>query len=300
MEKTTVTWRDVGLRERLTVLASAAGVTDTLPALQVLSNASLTTQHTGTVTATAYDPPVTDTYPDLDDTWVITGESSGNYRTQLYVPSALVAAAIADTVNYAAATSEWIAIEAALPAVVVPYDGASIQSLVAGTIARDAFSLYQTWLNYKTADPPTWARRTCQWADVHGVQRLTHLIGIEDSLGADFDTLMAALQAVSAARVTHYWEGLMDVTYNDPTTDQYNSVRDTCVITFRDGTGNLTEVMLPAPARVIFLADGKTLNTGQANVITFIDAAISELIVPSSGAAVVACVGGRLSKQGVY
>src|SRR5574337_108923 len=99
MRKTTVTWRDIGLRERLTVLSSADGAPLTLAALQALSNATVTTAHTGDVQS-SLTLPSDATYPDLDDCWVIVGEDNGGYRTQLYIPAPLVTQAIADGITY--------------------------------------------------------------------------------------------------------------------------------------------------------------------------------------------------------
>lgn len=298
-ERTTVTWRDVGTRERLTVLASLTDTppTDTLAALRAMSNAVVTTYHTGPVQSPEWETGVPEIYPDLDDEWIITGQDAGGYRTQLYIPAPNVGTCIADNVNYSAATSEWIAIEAALAAVNVPYTGAAIQQVIAATIARDGEATYQPWTNFtNTID---WARRTIQWFGVHGTARLTHLVAIDDSLGDDFDTVMAALAAVSVAVPAHYWEGPMSVFADEPTTDQYNSVRDAAGLTFEDDLGCLSEIFLPAPFRSIFLADGKTVDPTNADVETLVAAVLAELIVPVSGLAPSRFVGGRLSKQPV-
>jgi len=294
----TLTWRDVGYRERLTVLASQEGSTDTVDLLRVLSNAVLSTACDGLVVATNAVSPNGDTYPDLDDTWIVTAEDAGSYRTQIYIPSALVAGAIADGVNYAAVSTEWIDFETALPALAVPYTGASCNAIVAGTIARAAERIHQPYFGY--SDSITWARRSLLWYGVHGRSRLTHLTGDVASLGGDFDLMMAAMQTLSAAVVTHYWEDEMAVYDDAPTTDLYNSVNDACQIWFQDADGNMTEVTLPAPNIAIFLPDGKTLDVEQANVASFIDSAIAQLVVPISGLPVTACVGGHLTKRSVY
>lgn len=294
----TLTWRDVGYRERLTVLASHDGSTDTVDAMRPLSNAVTTTASDGLTTATGAVAPSEATYPDLSDTWVITGEDAGTYRTQLYIPAPLVAATIADGVNYSPATAEWIALEATLPALAVPYTGASITQIDAATICRGIPQSSQPWFGFDTGI--TWARRTLQWYGTHGRSRLTHLTGDVASLGADFDAVMIAFQAVSAAVVTHWWEDEMAVYPDAPTTDLYNSVEDACNVWFQDEDGNITEVTIPAPNVAIFLADGKTLNRAQANVATFIAQAIVDLSVPVSGKNVTSCIGGHLSKRSVY
>lgn len=294
----TLTWRDVGYRERLTVLASHDGSTATVDAMRLLSNAVTTTASDGLTTATGAVAPSEATYPDLSDTWVVTGEDAGTYRTQLYIPAPLVAAAIADGVNYSPATAEWIALEAALPALAVPYTGASIVQIDAATIARGIPQATQPWFGFNLST--TWARRTLQWYGTHGRSRLTHLVGDHASLGADFSAVMAAFEAVSAAVVTHWWEDDMAVYTDVPTTDLYNSVEDACNIWFQDVDGNITEVTVPAPNLNIFMPDGKTLNRAQANVATFIAQALIDLSVPISGRPVTSCIGGHLAKRSVY
>jgi hypothetical protein len=294
----TLTWRDVGFRERLTVIASIAGSTATVDLMRLLSNAALTTASDGPTVATGAAAPTEATYPDLSDTWVVTGEDSGTHRTQLYIPAPLVAAAVADGVNYSPATSQWIALEAALPALVIPYTGVSIQQIDAATIARNLEQASQPWFNLDVTH--TLARRTLQWYGTHGRARLTTLLGDHASLGADFDTVMMTFQAVSAAVVTHYWEDDCAVYTDPPTTDLYNSVNDACNVYFQDADGNIAEVMIPAPDLAIFLPDGKTLNVAQVNVADFISSAIAQLAVPISGQRVTACLGGHLSKRSVY
>lgn len=298
MNKTILTWVDTGGRERLTVLTSQAGASTTTPLLRVLSNATVTTLSDGDVRATGAVLAGSGTYADLEDSWIITAESAAGYRTQLYIPSPNQALAIADLENYDAATAEWIALEAALPAAAVPYDAASIIQIDAAAVARATPDPFVTWRGFNfTAD---WARRTLQWADVHGNTRLTHLVGSPDSLGADFDTLMNAFQAVSNAVVTHYWEGGMSVINDPPTTDMYNSVNDECRITMQDGYGNESVLVIPAPNRAIFMADGKTLDMSQADVLAFVGAAETELLVPISGRPVLQFVNGLLGKRMVH
>lgn len=298
MFRHTLTWRDVGYRERLTVLSSHGGSTATVDLMRALSNGVLTTASEGLLVATGASAPSEATYPDLSDTWIITAQDAAEYRTQLYIPAPLVAAAIADGLNYAAVSSEWIALEAALPALANPYTGDSLQDIVAATICRDVPHSTQPWFGFDAGT--NWARRTLQWYGTHGRSRLTTLVGDVASLGSDFDTVMAAFQAVSAAVVTHYWEDEMALYDDAPTTDLYNSVNDACNVYFQDADGNITEVIIPAPNTVIFLADGKTLNVEQANVATFITSAIEQLSVPISGQPVTSCVGGHLSKRNVW
>src|SRR5574340_446580 len=107
MRKTTVTWRDIGLRERLTVLSSADGAPLTLAALQALSNATVTTAHTGDVQS-SLTLPSDATYPDLDDCWVIVGADTGAPTNPPSPPAPLAPQAIADGITYQPFTTEWI------------------------------------------------------------------------------------------------------------------------------------------------------------------------------------------------
>ncbi len=74
MFRHTLTWRDVGLRERLTVVPSHDGSTDTVDLMRVLSNAVLTTASDGPTIQIGTTPTMGATYPDLSDAWVITAE----------------------------------------------------------------------------------------------------------------------------------------------------------------------------------------------------------------------------------
>lgn len=294
------TWVDIGGRERLTLLASHDGAADTADVLATLSNATVTTTNGGNLTAVDNPVPSTNASPDLDDCWIVTMQTpiSGRKR-QLYIPSPIQALTLGDNVAYDAFTDQWVAVEATIPALNHPVDGELFDTIVDAEIVRDALSNYQTWLHYRFEDY-SWGRRTLFWHSAHGVPRLTHLVGNVASLGTDFDNLMNALQMVSNASITHYIENEMTVTYNEPATDQYNSVRDTADFTFVDELGNESHVFLPAPKRSLFYPDGKTINLADTYVAGFVHQAIVDLSVPSSGLPVVACVGGHLSHQPVY
>lgn len=296
--KTAATWIDVGTRERETFLSSRASGLDVVDLLRLMSNATVTTITEGPLVAT--DRPLASSaqHPDASDAWIVTGEDNASHRTQLYIPSPLLSLTIPDLVNYDALQAQWIALEAALPALAVPYSGADLVQLDSAQIARGAGELVQTWRTFTNA--VAWARRVLFWRDVHGEARVTELTGLSLSLGSDFDTVMTAFMDVSAAVVTHYFENTMAVFQDPPTTDLYNSVNDYAVFTFADMDGTETTITLPAPDRAIFLPDGKTVDATQANVASFIAQVFTDLLVPSSLLPPVQYVGGRLRKTAVY
>lgn len=298
MFKTVLTWVDVGGRERLTVLNSLAGATETIAKLRVLSNATVTTLSEAEVTATGAALAASDLYPDLEDSWIVTCTDITGDPIQLYVPAPLASLTAVDGRTYNSGSAPWTGFASFLAAMNHPYTSAPLTAITTAQIVRATPDAFMTWTQFSTAID--WARRTLQWADVHGNTRLTHLIGDVASLGPNFDDVMAAMQAVSNAVVTHYWESAMNIYADAPTTDMYNSVNDECRITFDDGYGNLTTVIVPAPNRAIFMADGKTLDQLQANVIDFIGAAETELMVPISGHKVDHQVNGILGKRTVY
>jgi len=294
----TLTWIDVGSRERVTILPSIAGSTATVDLMRLLSNAALTTASDGPTTAIGDTPSLGAQYPDLSDHWIITAADLVGDQTQLYVPAPLLSTADVDGRNWDSGASPWIGFGTFMAAMNGPYTGAPLTVVSNATIARDCPHITQQWFNFSSSI--TWGRRTLQWDGVHGRPVLTHIIGDVSSLGPSFDDVQAALQALSSGMVTHWWEAPMAIYSDPPTVDMYNSVNDACEVYFQDVAGNLTEVIIPAPNRVIFLPDGKTLDVAQVNVAGFIASAIAQLAVPVSGLPVVACVGGQLSKRSVY
>lgn len=294
----TLTWVDVGYRERLTVLASHDGSTSTVDLMRILSNAALTTASDGLLNIAAFSTPTGPLYPDLSDNWVITAQDITGDSTQLYIPAPLLSQADVDGRNWNSGAAPWTGFQAFLAAMNHPYTSAPLTSVTIATIARDCPQIAQQWFNFSTAI--TWARRTLLWYGTHGRSHLTHIIGDVANLGPSFDDVMAANAALSSAVITHWWEDEMAVYTDPPTTDLYNSVNDACAVYFQDVDGNITEVTIPAPNVAIFLPDGKTLNVAQANVAAFIAQAIIDLSVPISGLPVVSCIGGQLRKRSVY
>jgi len=271
---------------------------DTITALRALSNAVLTTEHTGEIIPTSAPLASSALYPDLGDAWVITGVDAAVYHTQLYVPAPLASLTGEDLLEYDDEAAEWVAVDAGIAALYVPYSGNPILSVATARIARAAPDIFQRWFNFAVFED--WERRTLQWSDIHGNARLTHLIGRDGQLGNNFDVIMDAFQDISAAVVTHYWEGAMPIYTDSPVSDPYASVNDAARITFADDLGNQTDIIIPAPLLAMFYIDGKTVEVGSEVLSDLIAAVTSECIVPISGRAVVSCVGGVLTHRTLY
>lgn len=298
MNQNTLTWVDVGHRERMTVVPSVAGSAATVDLMRVLSGATLTTASNGLVVATGASAPSEDQYCDLDDTWVVHVEDLDSNPTLLFIPAARTAFAQADGVNYVQTSAQWLAIGAIVTNTANRFSGEDNIQLDGADIARNIERAEQPW--FKLSSSIDWARRSMRWYGTHGRSRLTHIIGPVARLGAQFQAVQDAFVAVSAAVVTHYWEDVMAIYDDPPLSSLYSSVEDACHVWFQDDAGNITEVTIPAPQRSIFLADGKTLNVAQSDVAAFITSAIAELAVPVSGLPVTSCIGGHLSKRSVY
>lgn len=297
MFRRSVSWIDIGLRERMTILTSVAGAPLTYPALVILSNAAPTSWHEGDwQSATVTTPPVV-AYPSVDAVVVMTLEDAVNHRGHVLVPAPELAKLQADRINADMTAFEWTQLEADTSSLSNPFSGLPYVTLLDACTVFRGSKVYETYANYNGGI--TWARRANQWRDTLGHGVIHYLAGPIGSLtGAPtLQDITDDEQAVSTAVVTDFWEGEMTVFPTPtPTTDQYNSVNDYAKMVFQDYYGNRSTVMVPAPNRYMFLTDGKTVNAAQANVATFIGAAISELVVPTSGLPFNAFVGGVLVK----
>lgn len=287
------TWIDAGSRERLTLLWSASGASDTLDLLRVMSNATVTTISEGDLTATGAAVGAPTAWAEASDLMILSVEDAFHVRCHLFIPSPVLSLLQADRINADPATTEWTNLEADLSGMSVPYSGLPIVTLLAATVAFNAPKVFETFNNYNTG--LDWRRRSLFWRDSLGYGFLSHLCGPPAGT-PDLAGIMAEFQAVSTANITHYIESDMSVFTDTPTTDLYNSVHDYAVFTFADEDGTQTSVMLPAPALPIFLPDGKTVDSAQANVDAFITQAMLDLVVPSSGKPVVTYLGGQLHR----
>lgn len=298
MLRRTITWIDVSARERVTTLTSQTGASSSYDALVPLSNGAPTTWSEGTWHFPSFTAPVVGEYPSVEALMALSNEDAVHHRTHVFFPAPNVSFLLADHINADQTVFNWTQLEADLSSLSAPFSGLPLVTLLSATTIFTASLAFETYKNY--TDGITWGRRVNQWRDSLGRMYLQMLTGPIASLTvaptlADVTNDMLAL---STAVVTDFWEGEMTTfPLYAPTTDLYNSVNDTARLQFADVNGNITEVILPAPARAVFLADGKTVDETQVNMALFITAALTELVVPSSGLPVVRFVGGMLNKR---
>jgi hypothetical protein len=130
------------------------------------------------------------------------------------------------------------------------------------------------------------------WVDVLGRTRLTLVNTIDATLLVPDPAapIRAALLAQSVADEANYLAGTLNVNGSPaPSTGAYQRVVDVAMLTFTDGTGDLTRIQLPAPNASVFLADGETVDITAIGGI--IGAVVGAAITPGGGV-VTAYVGG--------
>lgn len=119
-------------------------------------------------------------------------------------------------------------------------------------------------------------RQSVVWIDVNGKTRQT--IFLANATGS---TIRAKLLLHSNADVFDWSEGVDHTNLSPlPTNAIYNSVGDTAVLLFADGSGNQASLALPAPQSGIFLADTVTVD---ASAIADIVTAATTYLVNSAG-----------------
>lgn len=297
MFRRTITWVDVGHRERLTNLTSQSGAPDTYAALTPLSNATPTTWHEGEVEILLPSSLPVAQYATVDVIMAMSCQDADSHNCHVFFPAPAITKMLADELNRNGATAEWTILEAALSSLSVPFSGLPIVNLLNATAIWQGQPSFETFRNYNTGI--TWGRRTSIWRDSVGKSSIHHLAGPIASLTtAPTLAMIAAMEeTVSTAAIYESWQGELTVFADPiPTSDEYNSVNDYARMWFADDLGNRTSIVIPAPARAIFLADGKTVNASQANVAIFIAAVLTEIIHPQSELLVSSFIGGSLAK----
>jgi hypothetical protein len=167
-----------------------------------------------------------------------------------------------------------------------------VLSLVAGWLFHKATDLRQGF-NVSNANPTL--RDGVMWADSFGRTLITTYVGV-----SNLAAFLTALAGISNAILMQTWEGVLQINPAfSPTSSIYASVNDLVRFIFADAKGNKTNVLLPAPFATIFMQDRKTVDKSNVDVGLFVTAALSELIVPSSGLPVTRFIGGYLSRQKV-
>jgi len=122
--------------------------------------------------------------------------------------------------------------------------------------------------------PNTITKATFNWVDAKGYYSHNRLFVSEDT-GAHAVALgLAFISAAQALSNAAYNGGMgLEQTPQFPgalgTQAVYGSVEDKAKFTYVDAKGNIHRVEVPAPKESIFLTDGMTVDTSNADVITF-------------------------------
>lgn len=124
------------------------------------------------------------------------------------------------------------------------------------------------------------------WVDAQG-ERVMHVITTSSGVGS----IETALGNHSNAGVVECWEGVDEFPTALTSVSTYPTVRATAVLTFRDATGSIAKLFLPAPSSAIFMSDGVTVDPSQISDI--ISSAVGNLI-SGAGNTVISFVGGEL------
>jgi len=125
-----------------------------------------------------------------------------------------------------------------------------------------------------------------------GFQGETTITRMNTSAGAG--ALLTASLACSHADKLQTWEGTnVPNATPTPTAGDYSPVSSQAALVFVTAVATQVTLLVPAPLRSIFLADGQTVDTANASVIALVAAAIAAL-VDSTGNPVIALVSGTL------
>ena len=124
------------------------------------------------------------------------------------------------------------------------------------------------------------------WVDAQGEQVL-HLIVTASGVSS----IRTQLQAISNAVVIEDSEGTIVTFSATPTVAVYPTVRQTAMLQYRDATGSIGRLLVPAPVSSIFLSDGVTVDPA---AITALNAAVIGSLLAGSSNPVTAFVGGQL------
>lgn len=295
MKRRTLTWIDIGNYERVTQLSSVFGCPDTYDAIVPLSNSSVKTWHEGDVQFTGTGAGPVAAYASGSTALIMQLLDGLGFQSELFIPAPSLSVLRADLITMDTLNGDVASLVADLGDLWLPYSGAQVAQVTGGVVANNIPSISETYANYRGT--VTWNRIALVWSDTQG-RRYFQMLANRNDVGNPPSWLLdisSSMQALSTAHFIQYWQGPMQNNYPvTPTIDQYNSVKDYAACTFADAQGNETLIVLPAPNRVLFLADGKTINRAQVNFATFITAVIAECVVPSSGQPITQFLGGQL------
>lgn len=299
-----VAWVDYGQRERLTQLTCtpAVGANATMGAIKACSNGDITGWWEGPLIPVSGEEPVALAL------WYNSGSvltlqlkgSEGN-QNRIFIPAPIT---VDDGPRRTLLQSDKQTLDTGVPSfgtlstimtaeLRIPLTGEAFSEITAGWVTHGYSQERETFVIGGGDDL---YRRCVDWRDVAGRRFLTLLTS---SAGAPLT--QNGLEAVSNAVVNSFWEGLVVPTETPSTTPlPYGSVADEARLVFADSGGIKTTVVIPAPSRDIFMADGKTVDTNEFLIIELIAAALFELIVPSTNRPVVSYIGGYYQSNRLY
>lgn len=129
--------------------------------------------------------------------------------------------------------------------------------------------------------------RSTIWVDAGGNQTITR---INSQGGASVIT--TAMLAVINSDVSQDWEGVLAVASPVPTNAAYMPVSVRCVMVFTTNVAaELVTLTLIAPRIGIFLADGRTVDLTNVDVVNLVTACVGTLC-SDTGATATACIAG--------
>lgn len=130
-------------------------------------------------------------------------------------------------------------------------------------------------------------RRSTVWIDAAGMTRQTIM-----STSAGGASIEADLLAMSNAGRLDEWEGTSGGPAGSPVASTFESVADYALLYWTCADGTIASLTLPSPKAAIFLSDGVTVDSTNADVVTLI-ASVNGSLLSASGSAASAYVGGK-------
>lgn len=286
-----IVWIDIGGNERMTQLTSASGATATQGLLLNLSNANLENWHEGPILTPAFGSPAVTPYNSVGEMMAVSAIDALGTSYRFFIPAPVQGLFTTDDNTVDVTNPLFFTLNAQSAfTLIVPQTSLDVINLLAGWLFRRAQTMREAYI----CDGLHSTMRMCViWQDGFGKTTLISYNGVV-SMG----NFLAAADGCSNAIPVQTWEGpLNNIPPFAPTVGIYQSCLDAARLVFVDAKGNRTQVIVPAPILGMFMADGKTVNPAYPLLASVIVAAVSELIVPTSGLPVVAFLGGSLVRS---
>ena len=303
MRRSTI-WVDYAGRQRETYLVGriGVGVPLTFASVASLSNASYDHYFEGDVTPVPGVSPLTST-PYLTSAYVLgfqlIDEPGSHHR--IFLPAPLTADAgsrhtvlAADGINLNPALSTSLNLETTMSEELRnPFTGENIRGISGGWVILPG-GVASEDLRVTTATAIV--RREVRWFDAAGRGFRTLL-----SSRAGAPNTMAGLADITAAVVREWWEGTSVRDPSPPASSaSYPAISDEAVLFFNDVSGSICTITVPAPKRSMFLADGKTVDSSNADVANLIASALEEILNPSNNLPFLQYISGLYQHSNLY